>query len=147
MQRQRKQTYNYISVNNAARLNIMSHRRLLIEHCTEILNHAGRCAKVDCPITNCAVMKRVWKHVLLCPAWRRTRKCKICSNVMILLSYHAKHCRDSSCNVLYCKTIKYSQAVNRIRDVGTLKSKNDEECSWVPGWRPSCSGQAFSMRS
>ena len=63
-----------------------------------LLRHAARCPHEDgrCPVTDCAGMKRLWKHIAKC----KDQKCRVphCVSSRYILS-HYHRCKDVRCPV------------------------------------------------
>lgn len=99
------------------RVRYMSSREEAINRCLTSLIHALNCregASASCTFAGCQKMKRVVEHTRTCQ--RKTsniRGCPICTQLMSLCFYHSKLCRQSICQVPFCRIMKRKlQAVN-----------------------------------
>lgn len=97
------------------RIRYISSREEAINRCLTSLIHALNCREgATCIAAGCQKMKRVVEHTRTCQ--RKTsniRGCPICTQLMSLCFYHSKLCRQSVCQVPFCRIMKRKlQTVN-----------------------------------
>ncbi|CAG2120233.1 unnamed protein product [Medioppia subpectinata] len=97
--------------------------RQAIQRCAQTLAHSCRCRDANCALPSCHKYKKVAQHFARhCRRVAANRlklanqkaaaapagggSCALCKQLVVLCCYHAKHCTDSECPVLYCTYIK-----------------------------------------
>lgn len=80
-------------------------KRKLIETWTHTLEHACQCREAYCRLPSCQKMKRVVSHTKSCKT-KTNVVCKRCKPLIVLCLYHAKHCTENKCKVLFCEKFK-----------------------------------------
>ncbi|KAM6957846.1 histone acetyltransferase p300-like [Aplochiton taeniatus] len=101
-------------------------RRLSIQRGIQSLVHACQCRNANCSLPSCQKMKRVVQHTKGCK--RKTNGgCPICKQLIALCCYHAKHCKENKCPVLFCLNIKHKlrqqQLQHRLQQAQMLRSR------------------------
>ena len=97
------------------RIRYISSREEAINRCLISLIHALNCREgALCTAAGCQKMKRVVEHTRTCQKkTSNTRGCQICTQLMSLCFYHSKLCRQSVCQVPFCRIMKRKlQTVN-----------------------------------
>lgn len=67
--------------------------------------HAVHCRNANCTFAKCIQFKRVVQHSKQCVKYK-TNQCDYCRQLIALCIYHAKSCKDDSCQVPFCSSIK-----------------------------------------
>ncbi|XP_030060502.1 histone acetyltransferase p300-like [Microcaecilia unicolor] len=91
-------------------------RRLSIRRCIQSLVHACRCSNANCSLPSCLKIKRVVQHTKCC---KRMASCNTCKQFITLCCYHARHCQENKCPVLFCLNIK--QKLQQRRRVASMQ--------------------------
>ncbi|XP_075420471.1 histone lysine acetyltransferase CREBBP-like [Tenrec ecaudatus] len=81
-------------------------RHLTIQRCIQSLVHACQCHNANCSLPSCQKMKLVVQHTKGCKR-KINGGCPVCKQLIPLCCYHAKHCQENKCPVLFCLNIKH----------------------------------------
>lgn len=77
--------------------------RKLVDAFKQSLEHACQCRDANCRLPRCQYMKKVVSHAKSC---RKMAVCMKCKHLIGLCLYHAKHCTNNRCKVLFCEEYK-----------------------------------------
>uniref|UniRef100_A0A914DR75 histone acetyltransferase n=1 Tax=Acrobeloides nanus TaxID=290746 RepID=A0A914DR75_9BILA len=94
-----------IGVSNSKNAESANTRNKSVKRCNQYLIHACQCIDADCCRKTCHKMKKVVAHTKQCKKRQQT-KCPVCKQLIMLCYYHAKHCNQQSCPVLFCSNIR-----------------------------------------
>lgn len=75
-----------------------------VKRCADSLVHACHCCDSSCRLPSCHKMKHVLKHWRLCHI--SNADCPICKQFIALVTWHLKRCRQSTCLVPNCASVR-----------------------------------------
>ncbi|EPQ10481.1 CREB-binding protein [Myotis brandtii] len=78
------------------------------------LEHACQCRDANCSRTLCRKMNLVVRHTKRCQH-KTNGGCPVCLDLSLRCTYHAEHCQENACPVLFCLNIKRKQPEQRLR--------------------------------
>ncbi|XP_070260018.1 histone lysine acetyltransferase CREBBP-like [Myotis yumanensis] len=96
------------------RIRIMVQTRRSFLQRIQSLEHACQCGDANCSRTLCRKMNLVVRHTKRCQR-KANGGCPVCQDLSLRCIYHALHCQENPCPVLFCLNIKQKLRKQRLR--------------------------------
>jgi hypothetical protein len=70
-----------------------------------LLQHSVACREDACGFAGCCGLRQLLRHAECCMAAPRA-SCTRCASLMVLVTLHARDCRQRDCTVIGCSSVK-----------------------------------------